>query len=168
MSKEHQRMWGLFLFFIFQDRISLCSPGYSGTHFVDQVALELRDFPAPASAFLVLESRCVPSHQADLRTFKLSPILFSLCGNLGPRVFPATNKSQRKTVPASSLTGAANHHWPREAKHENPSLPWNLSIWLCDWVRLKCVFGGECLSKIGLLLFVTDTPLWPRKGQKSL
>lgn len=29
------------LFFVFQDRVSLCSPGCRGTHSVDQVGLEL-------------------------------------------------------------------------------------------------------------------------------
>jgi hypothetical protein len=43
------------LFFVFllllfsQDRVSLCSPGYSGTHFVDQAGLKLRNPPASAS-----------------------------------------------------------------------------------------------------------------------
>ena len=38
------KIGGLFLFF--WDMVSLCSPGYPGTHFVDQVGLELRDLPA--------------------------------------------------------------------------------------------------------------------------
>jgi hypothetical protein len=47
-----------FLFFsflflsVFQDRVSLCSPGCPGTHSVDQAVLELRD--PPASDFRVL------------------------------------------------------------------------------------------------------------------
>jgi hypothetical protein len=41
-------------FFFFQDRVSLCSPDGSGTHFVDQAALELRNPPASASASRVL------------------------------------------------------------------------------------------------------------------
>ena len=36
-------------FFFFGDRVSLCSPGYSGTHSVDQAGLELRNPPASAS-----------------------------------------------------------------------------------------------------------------------
>jgi hypothetical protein len=36
----------------FQDRVSLSSPGYPGTHFVDQGSLELRN--QPAFAFQVL------------------------------------------------------------------------------------------------------------------
>jgi hypothetical protein len=46
----------LLLFFVFvclfQDRVSLCSPGCPGTHFVDQAGLKLRN--PPASAFQVL------------------------------------------------------------------------------------------------------------------
>jgi hypothetical protein len=38
----------------FQDRVSLCSPGYPGTHSVDQAGLELRNPPASASASQVL------------------------------------------------------------------------------------------------------------------
>jgi hypothetical protein len=41
-----------FSYFRFQDRVSLCSPGCPGTHFVDQAGLELRN--PPASAFQVL------------------------------------------------------------------------------------------------------------------
>jgi hypothetical protein len=43
----------LFFFFlflvVFQDRISPCSPGYPGTHSVDQDGLEHRDLPVSAS-----------------------------------------------------------------------------------------------------------------------
>jgi hypothetical protein len=35
--------------FFFRDRVSLYSPGCSGTHFVDQAGLELRNPPASAS-----------------------------------------------------------------------------------------------------------------------
>jgi hypothetical protein len=38
--------------FVFPDRVSLYSPGYPGTHFVDQVGLELRNLPASASRVL--------------------------------------------------------------------------------------------------------------------
>jgi hypothetical protein len=37
------------LFLVFRDRVSLCSPGCPGTHFVDQAGLELRNPPASAS-----------------------------------------------------------------------------------------------------------------------
>jgi hypothetical protein len=41
--------------FVFQDRFSLCTPGCSGTHFVDQVGFELRYLPASASEALGLK-----------------------------------------------------------------------------------------------------------------
>jgi hypothetical protein len=34
---------------VFQDRVSLCSPGCPGTHSVPQAGLELRNLPASAS-----------------------------------------------------------------------------------------------------------------------
>jgi hypothetical protein len=37
---------------VFQDRVSLYSPGCPGTHFVDQAGLELRNLPASASQML--------------------------------------------------------------------------------------------------------------------
>jgi hypothetical protein len=48
----------LFCFvFVFRDRVSLYSPGCSGTHFVDQAAgLELRNPPASASRVLGLKA----------------------------------------------------------------------------------------------------------------
>ena len=41
--------------FVFQDRVSLCNPDYSGTHSVDQAGLELRDLLASASQILGLK-----------------------------------------------------------------------------------------------------------------
>jgi hypothetical protein len=41
---------------VFQDRVSLCSPGHSGTHSVDQADLELGDLPASASQMLELKA----------------------------------------------------------------------------------------------------------------
>jgi hypothetical protein len=45
-----------FLFFVFRDRVSLCSPGCPGTHSVDQAGLELRNPPATASQVLGLKA----------------------------------------------------------------------------------------------------------------
>jgi len=42
--------------FVFQDKISLCSPACPGTHSVDQANLELRDLPAFASQVLGLKA----------------------------------------------------------------------------------------------------------------
>jgi hypothetical protein len=44
------------LFCFFQDRVSLYSPGYPGTHSVDQAGLELRNPPASASRVLGLKA----------------------------------------------------------------------------------------------------------------
>jgi hypothetical protein len=41
--------------FVFQDRVSLYSPGCPGTHSVDQADLELRNLPASASHVLGLK-----------------------------------------------------------------------------------------------------------------
>ena len=41
-----------------QDRISLCILGFSGTHFVDQAGLELRDLPTSASHVLKIKDVC--------------------------------------------------------------------------------------------------------------
>jgi hypothetical protein len=46
----------LFLFLFFRDRVSLCSPGCPGTHFVDQAGLELRNPPVSASGVLGLKA----------------------------------------------------------------------------------------------------------------
>jgi hypothetical protein len=44
---------------VFQDRVSLYSPGCPGTHSVDQAGLELRNLPASASRVLGLKA-CAP------------------------------------------------------------------------------------------------------------
>jgi hypothetical protein len=46
----------LFFCCFFRDRVSLCSPGCPGTHFVDQTGLELRNPPASASQVLGLKA----------------------------------------------------------------------------------------------------------------
>ena len=45
----------VFLFCFFQDRVSLCSPGYRRTHFVDLAGLDFRNLPASASQVLRLK-----------------------------------------------------------------------------------------------------------------
>ena len=46
----------LFVFvFVFGDRLSLCSSGCPGTHYVDKADLELRNSPASASQVLGLK-----------------------------------------------------------------------------------------------------------------
>jgi hypothetical protein len=64
-----------FCFFFFRDRVSLYSPGCSGTHFVDQAGLELRNLPASASQVLGLKTcaKCVYLRQ---NTRNLTNIMF--------------------------------------------------------------------------------------------
>jgi hypothetical protein len=47
---------GFFSFLVFQDRVSLYSPGCPGPHFVDQTGLKLRNPPASASPVLGLKA----------------------------------------------------------------------------------------------------------------
>jgi hypothetical protein len=54
----------LLLLLLFQDRVSLYSPGCPGTHFVDQAGLELRNPPASASQVLGLKA-CATTAQID-------------------------------------------------------------------------------------------------------
>jgi hypothetical protein len=51
---SEQRLF--FFFLVFQDRVSLYSPGCPGTHSVDQAGLKLRNPPAPASQVLGLKA----------------------------------------------------------------------------------------------------------------
>jgi hypothetical protein len=59
------------VFLVFQDRVSLCSPGCPGTHSVDQAGLELRNPPASVSQALVLKARATI---AQLGTNILKPL----------------------------------------------------------------------------------------------
>jgi hypothetical protein len=57
-----------FVCFVFQDRIFLCSPGFPGTHFVEQAGLELRNSPASASQVLGLKA-CATTAQLKVYFF---------------------------------------------------------------------------------------------------
>jgi hypothetical protein len=71
-----------FFFLVFRDRVSLCSPGCPGTHFVDQAGLELRNPPASASRVLGLKAcattaRLTPHFQMQHLDKKNPPNLYS-------------------------------------------------------------------------------------------
>jgi hypothetical protein len=69
--------------FFFQDRVSLCSPGCPGTHFVDQAGLELRNPPASASRVLGLKAcATTPGHSPPANLTQPRVI----CGSLYLRV----------------------------------------------------------------------------------
>jgi hypothetical protein len=57
-------VFGFVFVFVFRDRVSLYSPGFPGTHFVDQAGLELRNPPASASQVLGLKA-CTTIAQLD-------------------------------------------------------------------------------------------------------
>jgi hypothetical protein len=60
----------LFLFLVFQDRISLCSSGCPGTHPVDQAGLELRNPTVSASQVLELKACATTArHRGELLRF---------------------------------------------------------------------------------------------------
>jgi hypothetical protein len=62
------------VFGFFRDRVSLCSSGCPGTHFVDQAGLKLRNPPASASRVLGLKAcATTPGSYATLKV---------LCENL--------------------------------------------------------------------------------------
>jgi hypothetical protein len=73
----------------FPDRISLCNPGYPGTHSVDQAGLELRALPVSASRMLGLKLHTtMPSvflilpHNYDISMIALAIYaFFSMLGN---------------------------------------------------------------------------------------
>jgi hypothetical protein len=54
-----------FFVLFFRDRVSLCSPGCPGTHFVDQAGLELRNLPASASRVLGLKGSPHPAFKCQ-------------------------------------------------------------------------------------------------------
>jgi ABC-type multidrug transport system permease subunit len=60
------------LVLVFRDRVSLCSPGCPGTHFVDQAFLELRNLPASASQVLGLKACATTTWLLDSFYFKIA------------------------------------------------------------------------------------------------
>jgi hypothetical protein len=72
----------LFVFvFVFQDRVSLYSPGCPGTHSVDQAGLELRNPPASASGVLGLKA-CATTPGRSLILKSTIPHKFYTCVGL--------------------------------------------------------------------------------------
>jgi hypothetical protein len=55
--------------FVFQDRVSLYSPGCPGTHFVAQAGLKLRNLPVSASQVLGLKA-CATTARLPYQDFK--------------------------------------------------------------------------------------------------
>jgi hypothetical protein len=66
-------------FGFFQDRVSMCSPGYPGTHFVDQAGLELGN--PPASDSQVLELKVCATTPSDTSYLNYSILLLAPIGS---------------------------------------------------------------------------------------
>ena len=60
-------LFGWLVGLVFQDRVSLCSPGFPGTHSVDQAGLQLRNLPASASQVLGLQACAATAWSAALK-----------------------------------------------------------------------------------------------------
>ena len=59
----------IFYFFVFRDRVSLCSSGCPGTHSVDQAGLKLRNPPASASQVLRLKACAITARLKQFFNF---------------------------------------------------------------------------------------------------
>jgi hypothetical protein len=91
------------LYFVFQDRVSLCSPGCPRTHSVDQAGLELRNPPASASQVLGLKT-CATTAQLRFILIYVSMCITHSCrylrkpeedvGFCGAGVTGAVNQTQ--------------------------------------------------------------------------
>jgi hypothetical protein len=68
----------VFCFCVFRDRVSLYSPGCTGTHYVDQAGLELRNLPASASQVLGLKA-CSTTAQLELSLLKTGNNVVEKC-----------------------------------------------------------------------------------------
>jgi hypothetical protein len=98
-----QPQWGMFFLFFFflvffwfgfRDRVSLCSPGYPGTHFVDQADLELRNLPASASQVLGLKA-CATTARPQCIILKLKNVANS-SSHIGIKSAPVRQLSRQK------------------------------------------------------------------------
>ena len=67
------------LVLVFRDRVSLCSPGCPGTHFVNQAGLELRNPPASASRVLGLKACATTPGWIYFLTACLGKLSYELC-----------------------------------------------------------------------------------------
>jgi hypothetical protein len=102
----------LFLFvclFVFRDRVSLCSPGCPGTHYVDQAGLQLRNPPASASQVLGLKA-CATTARLCVCILSIKYILnFCGAGGMAQRLrAPTTLPEVLSSIPSNHMV-AHNH-----------------------------------------------------------
>jgi hypothetical protein len=101
---------------VFRDRVSLCSPGCPGTHFVDQAGLELRNPPASASRVLGLKACATTPGSVLLKSPTSSSVAVRALLPLsmsrhqrglpwGPGHLPGTEQETSIPFPVSGLRG---------------------------------------------------------------
>jgi hypothetical protein len=106
------------LFFAFRDRVSLCSPGCPGTHFVGQAGLELRNLPAFASQVLGLKA-CTTTTWQNCGHFNANKLRFR-----APHLHPGLDVHQATEISTFGFCGG-----------------WRMSL-----VHFLCGVGGCHLS----------------------
>jgi hypothetical protein len=97
-----------FFFWVFRDRVSLCSPGCPGTHFVDRAGLELKNPPASASRVLGLKA-CATTPGLSYFYFSKRHLLSSLKILLLPIHLPFTKQRLLPQVTSRVLTPSTSH-----------------------------------------------------------
>jgi hypothetical protein len=119
---------------VFRDRVSPCSPGCPGTHFVDQAGLKLRN--PPASAFQVLGLKaCATTTRQDspfLENEFLHFFLFSLSYSLFELLFFFTGVV-RFPDKSNGRETRVSFGCRLEAKAHQSGLFWlqELAVWTC-------------------------------------
>jgi hypothetical protein len=115
-----------FVFLVFQDRVSLFSPGCPGTHSVDQAGLELRNLPASASQVLGLKT-CTTKPDSPSRFLVYS---VCVCG------CPPTSYFQRLPVYTFSANPQGFSLFPSSNTRSGTPLPFTPPhpIYFLSWI----------------------------------
>jgi hypothetical protein len=118
-SRQNTQTQYIFFFFflVFRDRVSLCSPGCPGTHFVDQAGLELRNPPASTSRVLGLKA-CATMPRFN--TSFLKTYLFIIICKYTVAVFRHTRRRSQ-----ISLRMVVSHHVVAGI--------WTRDLWKSSW-----------------------------------
>jgi hypothetical protein len=90
-----------FIFYFFRDRVSLYSPGCPGTHFVDQVGLELRNLPTSASRVLGLKACATTTQDNHVVTLVLTQLTHFRPEGLAWSVLRSSLVMRSQTLPSS-------------------------------------------------------------------
>jgi hypothetical protein len=170
--KPIKRALDLFcVLFVFRDRVSLCSPGCSGTHFVDQAGLEpVRNLPAFASRVLGLKA-CATTAQQGLKSFRDRVSLYSP-GCPGPGTHSVDHAGLE---PVRNLPASASRVLGLKACATTPSkaLNQNYTLWFCPSMfvlelELTNGFAHSCERWESNLDPLKDQPLVPLTIEPTL